>query len=162
MFYPNVSDPTSIPSGTPDRTLFVCVDNTWKQKGIPASLEDCARGYWTEANLEAAHAYDCDWLMARHHGKIVGVWKIDKRRWMVPSATPKKTWPNDNPTDHPRRGCILIPVDKEMEQCFIGKEVHLGRCPNSLRGYFIQQVPTSLNGGGNTYRSDGISGLEGK
>lgn len=142
MVYPNIKDPVEVPEGTPSGTLFVCVDNTFG-KGIvdsmtkkPVSIEDCARGYWTRANLAAAHADQCDWLMARLHGKIEGVWKIDRQKgWMDSSATPKKTWPSDRPKDCPRAGCELI-SDEEMAQKFIGRDVHLGRCPNTLRGYF--------------------------
>ena len=139
MVYPRVKNPISVPQGTPDRTLFVSVDGTWQEKGCSASLADCARGYWTEQNLSAAHGYDCDWLMARKHGKIKGVWKIDRKKgWMAPSATPKVTWPNDKPTPPPpRRGCELIPVNTETENRFLDKEVHLGRSPNPLRGYFL-------------------------
>ena len=92
MVYPQVSDKIDVPGGTPNGTLFVSVDGTWKKKGMPANLEDCARGYWTEANLAASHGEDCDWLM-----------------------------------------------DEEIKDRFIGKIVYLGRCPNSLRGYFASK-----------------------
>ena len=135
--YPVTKDKVRVPEGTPDGTLFVSVDGTWKVKGNPYSLEDCARGYWTEKNLKSSHGYDCDWLMARKRGRIVGVWKINRKKgWMVPSATPKKSWPDDKPTDQPRNGCELIVVDEETAEKFIGQEVHLGRSHNSLRGYF--------------------------
>lgn len=143
MVYPNVSDPVSVPEGTPSGTLFVSVDKTYgkgicdPQTGKRVSLMDCARGYWTVANLKAVHADECDWLMARQRGKIVGVWKIDKKKsWMLPSATPKATWPSDKPTDYPRKGCILLDTDDVVEKRFVGKEVRLGRCPNTLRSYF--------------------------
>lgn len=144
MVYPKVKDEVSVPAGTPNGTLFVCVDETFG-KGIvdPATkkhvlLEDCARGYWTRANLDAAHADQCDWLMARLHGKIKGVWRINRKKgWMDPAVTPKKTWPSDKPKDRPRGGCEVI-ADEEMEKKFLGCEVHLGRCPNSLRGYFVK------------------------
>lgn len=146
MVYPNVSDEVSVPKGTPNGTLFVSVDGTWKKKGCPATLVDCARGYWTDANLAAAHAEDCEWLMARQGGKIVGVWKINRNKgkngWMLPSATPKKTWPNDKPVDYPRSGCELIPVEESIKKRFIGEPIHLGRCRNSLRGYFISNIGT--------------------
>ena len=136
VVYPKVSDPVEVPDGTPSGTLFVSVDGTYKKNGCPANLEDCARGYWTVANLEAAHAYNCDWLMSRKNGKINGVWRIDRKKgWMDPSATPKVTWPSDQPKDRPRLGCELI-KDEKMEKLFIGQVVHLGRCYNSLRGYF--------------------------
>ena len=139
MVYPKVKDQISVPQGTPDKTLFVSVDATWQERGCPASLEDCARGYWTEQNLSAAHGYDCEWLMARKHRRIVGVWKIDRKKgWMIPSATPKVTWPSDNPKPPPaRRGCVLMPVDEEKKRLFLGKVVHLGRNQNTLRGYFV-------------------------
>ncbi|MBR3221515.1 MAG: hypothetical protein IKF72_04715 [Kiritimatiellae bacterium] len=146
MVYPNVKDKVTVPNGTPDKTLFVCVDETYgkglcdpPKSGRRVSLEDCARGYWTEANLSASHGYDCEWLMARAKSKIVGVWRIDRKQgWMVPSATPKATWPSDKPTPLPRRrGCVLIPVDEETRKRFLNKEVHLGRNPNTLRGYFV-------------------------
>ena len=138
MTYPVTKDKVKVPEGTPNGTLFVSVDGTWKVKGNPSSLEDCARGYWPVKNLKAAHAYDCDWLMARKHGRIVGVWKIDKKKgWMDSSETPKKSWPEDKPTDIPRNGCELIPVDSKIEAKFIGQAVNLGRCHNSLRGYFV-------------------------
>ena len=147
MVCPNVSNKVSVPKGTPNGTLFVSVDGTYgkrycdPQTGKRVSLDDCARGYWTDANLAAAHADDCEWLMARQGGKIVGVWKINRTKgkygWMIPSATPKKTWPSDNPVDYPRSGCELIPVDADVEKQFLGKQVHLGRNYNSLRGYFV-------------------------
>ena len=139
MVYPQVKDQIRVPQGTPDKTLFVSVDGSWQEKGSTASLEDCARGYWTEQNLSAARGYDCEWLMARKHGRIVGVWKIDRKKgWMIPSATPKVTCPSDNPTPPPqRRGCVLIQVDEETERLFLNKEVHLGRNQNTLRGYFV-------------------------
>ena len=139
MVYPQVKDPISVPQGTPDKTLFVSVDGTWQEKGCTASLEDCARGYWTEQNLSASHGYACEWLMARKHGRIVGVWKIDRKKgWMIPSATPKATWPSDKPISPPqRRGCELISVNEQVENRFLGKEVHLGRSKNTLRGYFV-------------------------
>ena len=149
MFYPNVSDPTSIPAGTPDKTLFACVDRTYGTRdpktGTLITLEDCAMGYWTENNLADSRGYDCDWLMARYDGIIVGVWKIDRTQgWKVPSAIPKKSWPSDNPTPPPqRRGCVLIPVDKETENRFVGNQVHLGRCQNTLRGYFVN-TPSAI------------------
>ena len=145
MIYPKISDPVSVPNGTPDKTLFVSVDKTFgvglkdpKTKQT-VSLEDCARGYWKEQNLAAARGYDCDWLMARLHGRIVGVWKIDRTKgWMMPSVTPKSTWPSDKPVPPPsRRGCELIHVDDATQKKFLNKEVHLGRCQNSLRGYFL-------------------------
>ena len=137
MVYPKVKDEVIVPRGTPDRTLFVSVDGTWQKKGNAATLEDCARGYWTVANLSAAHADECDWLMARKRGKIVGVWKISRQKgWMAPSESPKKSWKADKPTDHPRLACELISVGEQMEKRYVGKAVHLGRCPNSLRGYF--------------------------
>ena len=163
MVYPNVSDPISVPAGTPDKTLFVSVDATYgtrdPQTGTLITLEDCAMGYWTEKNLTAAHGYDCDWLMARQHGKIVGVWQIDKSRGcMVSSAIPKKSWPSDNPMPPPqRRGCVLVPVDKRMEQRFIGQKVKLGRCHNSLRGYFIKPIPVFLNNRKNNCIGNGKS-----
>ena len=139
MVYPQVNDPISIPQGTPDKTLFVSVDGTWQENGCLASLEDCARGHWTEQNLSASHGYDCEWLMARKRGRIVGVWKIDRDRgWLIPSATPKVTCPSDKPKNPPaRRGCVLISVDEETAGRFLGKEVHLGRNKNTLRGYFV-------------------------
>lgn len=144
MVYPNVRDMVTVLNGTPNGTLFVSVDGTYGKKIVDpttrqlVSLEDCARGYWTQANLAAAHGYDCDWIMARLRGKIVGVWKINRKKgWMDPSNTPKSTWPSDRPKDRPRSGCELIPVDKEVWNRFVGKEVHLGRNQNSLRGYFI-------------------------
>lgn len=137
--YPNVSDEVSIPDGTPSGTLFVSVDGTFNKSGCPGNLDDCARGYWTKANLAAAHAYDCEYIMARLHGKIVGVWKIDRKKgnqgWMDPALTPKVTFPSDKPKDYPREGCELIDVEKTMWNKFVGQSVHLGRCPNSLRGY---------------------------
>ena len=149
MVYPNVNGPISVPEGTPDKTLFVCVDKTYGTRdpdtGTLITPEDCARGYWTEYNLADSRGYNCDWLMARYNGIIVGVWKIDKAQgWMVPSATPKQSWPSDNPDPSPpRRGCALIPVDEETEKRFIGKEVHLGQCQNTLRGYFINAGASS-------------------
>ena len=152
MVYPNVSDPISVPAGTPDKTLFVCVDQTYGTRdpntGTLITLEDCARGYWTEDNLADSRGYDCDWLMARYNRIIVGVWKIDRTQgWMVPSATPKKSWPSDKPGPSPsRRGCALIPVDEDIENRFIGKEVHLGLSYNPLRGYFVDHGTTSHSG----------------
>lgn len=143
MVYPKVKDPVSVPNGTPNGTLFVCVDETYGKglcvAGSRVTLEDCARGYWTEANLAAARGYNCDWLMARLHGRIVGMWKIDRKHgWLDPSATPKVTWPSDKPIPPPKRkGCVLIPVDEAKEKQFLNKKVHLGRNPNTLRGYFI-------------------------
>ena len=150
MVYPQVNDPVSIPCGTPNGTLFVPVNRTYgEQKTDPLtrkriSLEDCARGYWREANLTASRGFNCDWLMATSFGRIVGVWKIDKYYgWLEPKLTPKATWPGD-PSIYPnnnqglsRRGCILIPVDKATWDKFVGQEVCLGRNPNPLRGYFV-------------------------
>lgn len=145
MIYPIVNSPVSVPNGTPDKTLFVSVDNSYgigikdpKTKQT-VSLEDCARGYWEERNLASAHGYDCDWLMARLHGRIVGVWKINRKKgWMSPSATPKLTNPSDKSTPPPNRlGCELISVDEATKRQFLNEEVHLGRCHNPLRGYFV-------------------------
>ena len=144
MVYPQVRDKVSVPNGTPNGTLFVCVDKTYgrglcdSQTGKRVSLEDCARGYWTEANLSAAHGYGCDWLMARERGKIVGVWRIDRKQgWMDSSTTLKVTWPSDKPIPPPRRkGCALIHVDEKTRERFMNQKVHLGRNPNTLRGYF--------------------------
>ena len=137
--YPKVSDIISIPKGIPSGTLFVDVSESAKVvDGITnrhPNLEDRARGYWTVKNLKAAHAEMCDWLIARERGKIVGVWKINRDKgWMLPAQTPKKTWPTDNGGGSPRLGCELIVTD-EFSQ-LIGQQVHLGRCPNSLRAWF--------------------------
>ena len=148
MVYPAVKDPVSVPNGTPNGTLFVCVDETYGRKLCDprtenrVSLEDCARGYWMEANIAAAHGYNCDWLMARLHGKIVEVWRIDKGQgthgWMDSSVTPKVTNPSDRPKSSPRKlGCVLIPVNIERRRSFLNQRIHLGRNLNPLRGYFI-------------------------
>ena len=144
MIYPRIKDKVSVPKETPDKTLFVSVDNTYGKRLVDpqtkklVSLEDCARGYWTEKNLIGAHGYDCDWLVARLHGVIVGVWKIDRQKgWMDPSVTPKKTWPSDKPKDRPRSGCELVAADIDIWNKLVGQKVHLGRCHNSLRGIFL-------------------------
>lgn len=138
MVYPKVKSGVDVPMGTPNGTLFVSVDGTWENPKLPGvTLEDCARGYWTRANLAAAKADRCEWLMARKKGKIVGVWKINtKKGWMDPWVTPKKSWPSDMPKDRPRGGCELIPVGEEMWKKFVGERVHLGRAHNTLRGCF--------------------------
>lgn len=52
--------------------------------------------------------------------------------------SPRATYPSEIPTPPPRRkGCVLIPVDIEARERFIGAEVHLGRSYNPLRGYFL-------------------------
>lgn len=144
MVYPQVRDNVSVPPGTPNGTLFVCVDNTYGNQirdtvtNNLVSLEDCARGYWTDGNLQAAHGYDCEWLMARCRGVIVGVWRIDRQRgWRCPRETPKATAPNDCPEDENRRGCALIDVGDDIRNQFIGEVVRLGRSHNPLRGYFF-------------------------
>ncbi len=143
MVYPIVNSRVSVPEGTPNGTLFVSVDGTFgiepKESSQKASLEDCARGYWSVENLRAAHGEECSWLMARKGGKIIGVWRIDTTRgWMEPEASKKKTWPGDQPVPPPPRlGCDLKDVDEPTRNQFIGQVVHLGRCPNSLRGYFF-------------------------
>lgn len=137
--YPKVSDEVSVPKGMPNGTLFVEVTKSAKViDGITKrhpNLEDRARGYWTVPNLKAAHADLCDWLVARERGKIVGVWKINRKKgWMDPTQTPKKTWPTDNGGDRSRQGCEVIATDGFNH--LIGQRVHLGRCPNSLRSWF--------------------------
>lgn len=137
--YPKVPDAVGVPKGTPPCVLFVdvtvsanVIDGITKRT---PSMVDRARGYWTVANLKAAHADMCDWLIAREHGVIVGVWKINRKKgWVDPSLTPKKTWPTDTGDGIPRQGCELIKADEF--QFLIGKRVHLGRCPNSLRAIF--------------------------
>ena len=137
--FPKVSDAVAVPNGTPHRALFVDVTVSAKvidgiTKTAP-SLEDRARGYWTVANLKAAYAEMCDWLIAREHGVIVGVWKINRKKgWIDPSMTPKKTWPTDKGDGIPRLGCEVIEADEY--RFLIGKRAHLGRCPNSLRAIF--------------------------
>lgn len=136
--YPNVSDRVEVPRGTPNGTLFVSVDETYQNPRLPGvSLEDCARGYWTERNLAASHAEECDYLMARKHGRIVGAWRIDRKTgWLDPAKTPKRTWPQDRPlSPPPRKGCLVI-EDEPRLGSFIGQPVRLGRCPCTLRGYF--------------------------
>ena len=115
--YPKVSDVISIPKGIPSGTLFVeitasgrIVDSITNRHPNP---EDRARGYWTVPNLKAAHADQCDWLMAREHGRIVGVWKIDRTKgWRDMRLTPKKTWPTDVADGRPRMGCDLIATEE--------------------------------------------------
>lgn len=144
MIYPRTNDRVLVPKGTPNGTLFVCVDKTYG-KGIRdtgtnqlVSLKDCAMGYWTDNNLQGAHGYDCQWVMARCRGRIVGVWKIDSNKgWRSPAEMPKETAPNDCPTDGNRKGCALIDVGDDIKNQFVGKVVHLGRSHNPLRGYFI-------------------------
>ena len=134
--YPSVSDQVSVPRGLPNGTLFVSVDKTFQNPKIPGvSLEDCARGYWTIANLKASHAYDCDYLMARQKGSIVGAWRIDRKTgWHDSSIIHKKTWSQDRPGAD-REACLLISDEANLGS-FIGKRVKLGRCPCSLRGFF--------------------------
>lgn len=152
MVYPQISGSVAVPNGTPNGTLFVSVNKTYGKKivepltNIPVSLEDCARGYWTVQNLSASRGPECEWLMATTNGCIVGVWRIDREKgWMNPTNTPKKTWPSDTPTTYPsRRGCVLIDVDEMTKQRFVGAQVHLGRCPNPLRGYFIDTKEKGL------------------
>lgn len=145
MVYPRITrDEVLIPSCVPSGTLFVSVIKTHDKKkdGNPpkfVSLEDCARGYWTERNLLAAHAYECDYLVAQVHGEIVGAWRIDRTKgdcgWVDSQATPKKTWPSDRPVAQNRKGCELI-ADEALLKNLRGKRVHLGRSGNTLRGYF--------------------------
>ena len=142
MLYQNVTGDTFVPEGTPDGTLFVCVDSSWNIMPCvarPASLEDCARGYWTKANLDAAHAAECTWLMARWHGIIVGAWRIERPRgataWLPSYEESKETWPEDRPMPPPLRLACRLRRDDSVER-FIGQKVRLGRSPNSLRGYF--------------------------
>lgn len=135
MLYPRVKNEVEIPAETPDGTLFVSVAESFG-KVAGASLEDCARGYWTVRHMKAAHGFDCKYLVARRNGVIEGVWKIDlKKGWMKPEDTPKKTWPDDRPKGKDCVGCGLI-RDEKLESKLVGKRVKLGACPNHLRGYF--------------------------
>ena len=148
MVYPQVTNTVLVPDKTPNGTLFVSIAKCYEiepreNPGHPASLEDCARGYWSIRNLHAARGEDCCWLMAHRDGRILGVWIIDRSKgqngWMNPSDTPKETWPNDRPGPESQRvGCELIPVDDQTWNRFYNKEVHLGRTPNPMRGYFTE------------------------
>ena len=146
--YPVTKDKVRVPEETPCGTLFVEVGKYYG-KGFKdpltnqvVSLEDCARGYWTPANLNQAHAYDCKWLAARMDGKIVSIWKIDtKFGWKDSSLEAKPTWPSDQPfkQGEKREICRALPDDAETVELrakLIDKPVHLGRCFNTLRGYF--------------------------
>ena len=145
---PPSKDKVRVPEETPCGTLFVEVGKYYG-KGFKdpltnqvVSLEDCARGYWTPANLNQAHAYDCKWLAARMDGKIVSIWKIDtKFGWKDSSLDAKPTWPSDQPfkQGEKREICRVLPDDAETVELrakLIDKPVHLGRCFNTLRGYF--------------------------
>lgn len=141
MVYPRITkSQVGVPAGTPDRTLFVCVTDSYEEelKGNPfkhADLEDCARGYWRVGDIRSSHAKNCDWLFAHKHGRIVGVFRIDRPKgWVDWRLSPKKTWPTDSCSDK-REACEVIP-DAAMSKKFDGQIVHLGRCPNPLRGYF--------------------------
>ena len=142
MVYPAVKDPVSVPNGTPDKTLFVSVGKSFgkglkePKTGKTVSLEDCARGYWRERDLSDSHGYNCEWLMAMLRGKVIGVWKIDTNRgWLMSRANPSAT--RAVPTEPPsRRVCELISVEDAIWNRFVGREVHLGRHFNPLRGYF--------------------------
>lgn len=152
MVYPHITkDEVIIPTEVPSGTLFVSVACSYGKKrdkdGNPlkqVSLEDCARGYWTLANLKSAHAFECDYLVAHVHGKIVGAWRIDHKRgdrgWMDPQSTPKKTWTSDCPAEPPKRkGCELF-EELSLVEKLLGKRVKLGRCGNTLRGYFSNRT----------------------
>lgn len=133
-----------VPVGTPSGTLFACVTKTYGEKlkskvtGKLIDLEDCARGYWTAQHLSAADAESCEWLMAHHHGKVCGIWKIDlKKGWVGQAQSPKRSWPEDQPEEPPHRfACELLPVSRETWDRFVGKAVRLGRAFGSVRGYF--------------------------
>ena len=142
MVYPAVRDPVFVPNGTPNKTLFVSVGESFgkglkdPKTGKTVSLEDCARGYWRERDLSESHGYNCEWLMATLQGKVVGVWKINRNRgWLRSRINPIATRqvPIEPP---PRRVCELIPVEDAIWHRFVGCEVHLGRKFNPLRGYF--------------------------
>lgn len=139
--YPQVPSQVVVPKTTPSGSLFVYVGGTWgnHQKssitGQRVSLEDCARGYWNQANLSQARAEECDYLIAHYDGKICGVWKIDRKKgWMTSAQLKKSTWPEDYRTNS--LACDLIPVDDPELEGLKGQSVHLGRSLNPLRGYF--------------------------
>ena len=146
--YPNVNTTVEVPKGTPNGTLFVDVGKTYgvgicdPATGKRVSLEDCARGYWKIQNLSQAHASRCNWIVARIKGRIKGVWKIDtKFGWKDSSLEAKPTWPSDQPfkQGEKREICRVLPDDAETVELrakLIDKPVHLGRCFNTLRGYF--------------------------
>ena len=144
MVYPSVKNPVSVPNGTPDKTLFVSVGESFgkglkdPKTGNIVPLEDCARGYWRERDISDSHGYDCEYLMATVHGKIVGVWRIDRNcGWKRSQANPITTRPI--PKEPPsRRVCELIPVEDSIWNRFVGCEIHLGRHFSPLRGYFIR------------------------
>ena len=143
MVYPRIAkDQVVIPSGTPDRTLFVCVTKTYgvhlpENQMRCASPEDCSRGYWKNCHVTAAHAEDCDWLFAHKNRRIVEVFRIDRKKgWVDSRQSPKKSWPSDKPPVGTRKACEVT-HDAAMTSRFKGAIVRLGRCQNPLRGYFV-------------------------
>jgi hypothetical protein len=147
MVYPKITkSQVEVPLETPYRTLFVCVSKTYgtQKDGNPlrlVSLDDCARGYWTNKNMASAHAEECDWLFAHKNQRIVGVFKINhKKGWVEAHACSKPTWPSDikNVALGTRKGALELTLDEGMTKKFSGKVVHLGRCQNPLRGYFMK------------------------
>ena len=140
--YPCTKDAVTVPPGTPSGTLFVDVGDTLgalidPRTNAPTSPEDCARGFWDNANLSAARADQCDWLAARKNRRIIGIWEIDRSfGWhplMSANAIPGRS---DESVDPQRSWCKLLPTDDALNARLVGKEVHLGRCHNSLRSVF--------------------------
>ena len=72
-----------------------------------------------------------------YKGKKLGIWKIDRSfGWhplMSANAIPGRS---DGSVDPQRSWCKLLPTDDALNARLVGKEVHLGRCHNSLRSVF--------------------------
>lgn len=142
--YPKVKDNVTVPDCVPNGTLFVCVTNSYgkglknQRTGKLVSLEDCARGFWMEANLQASQYMNCQWLAAYSKGKILGIWKIDQWSTMTEETVAAL---NRGDAITPRKlCCTLKSIDAEVQNVqslVVGKNVKLGRCPNPLRGFFV-------------------------
>jgi hypothetical protein len=141
---PRVKDNVIVPDGVPNGTLFVCVTDTYgnglknPRNGKLVSLEDCARGFWWEANLLASHYMNCQWLAAHSKGKILGIWKIDQ--WSPMTEETVVALNRGDPIKPKRLYCSLKFNDAEVQKVqslVVGKNVKLGRCPNPLRGFFV-------------------------
>ena len=140
--YPKVNTEVVVPDATPNGSLFVDVGATSgklinPQTGQIAQDVDCARGYWTERNLNGVNAAACDYLIARKDRKTVGVWLIDKNKGWKNISPGAKIPSRPQYNDPERLFCEVLPVPDELGNALVGEEVHLGQSQNSLRGIFF-------------------------
>jgi hypothetical protein len=136
----------SVPSEIPNGTLFISVNESWgrniicRATGRRVSLENCARAFWRERNLDTANYRRCEWAAALLHGEIVGFWRIDQNSWRsCDSIADLEACEREGNPNSERLYCGFLQDDEDVRALrlnLVGKRVRIGRSFSPVNACF--------------------------